>query len=164
MAAVTGPDGRTLLATGSTDRTVRLWDPTIGQPASQPLTGHTGRVTAMAAVTGPDGRTLLATSNIDRIVRLWDPMTRQPASQPLTGHTGRVTAVTAVTGPGGRTLLATGSTDQTLRVWDPAAGTCLATLTLHLLVVALSTVSDTHIAVGTDEGIAVLDLTEVLRH
>ena len=33
VAAVPLPDGRTLLATGSADRTVRLWDPTTGTPS-----------------------------------------------------------------------------------------------------------------------------------
>ena len=44
VAAVPLPDGRVLLATGSHDRTVRLWDPATGTPAGQPLTGHTDSV------------------------------------------------------------------------------------------------------------------------
>jgi WD40 repeat protein len=73
VAAVPLPDGRILLATGSADRTVRLWDPTTGTPVGDPLTGHTGGVRAVAAVPLPDGRTLLATGSDDRTVRLWDP-------------------------------------------------------------------------------------------
>ena len=71
VAAVPLPDGRTLLATGSDDRTVRLWDPATGQPTSKPLTGHTGTVWAVAAVPLPDGRTLLATGSTDGTARLW---------------------------------------------------------------------------------------------
>src|SRR5262249_62367796 len=49
--------GRTLLATASADRTVRLWDPLTGT-AERTLEGHTGR--GRAGGTGPvaGGRTL----------------------------------------------------------------------------------------------------------
>ncbi|MCA1708832.1 MAG: hypothetical protein LC808_38365, partial [Actinobacteria bacterium] len=61
------PDG-TLLATTSTDRTVRLWDVASRQPFGQPLTGHTDWVRGVAF--SPDG-TLLATTSADKTVRLW---------------------------------------------------------------------------------------------
>jgi WD domain, G-beta repeat len=125
VAAVSLPDGRTLLATGSGDATVRLWDPTTGTPVGEPLTGHTGPVLAVAAVPLPDGRTLLATASSDRTVRLWDPTTGTPVGEPLTGHTNWVRAVAAVPLPDGRTLLATGGGgyDKTVRLWDPTTGT-----------------------------------------
>jgi WD40 repeat protein len=60
------PNGR-MLATGSADRTVRLWDVNSGRELLR-LQGHTDRVLAVAF--NPDGRTL-ATSSADRTVRLW---------------------------------------------------------------------------------------------
>ena len=57
VAAVPLPDGRTLLATGSLDGTVRLWDPTTGATIGKPLTDHTSAMYAVAAVPLPDGRT-----------------------------------------------------------------------------------------------------------
>ena len=112
-AVAIAPDG-TWLATGSDDRTVRIWDPATGRQRAT-LTGHTGPVTAVAIA--PDG-TWLATGSDDRTVRIWDPATgRQRAT--LTGHTGPVTAVAIA--PDG-TWLATGSHDRTVRIWDPASG------------------------------------------
>ena len=122
VAFGTGPDGRLLLASGSEDRTVRLWDPVTGAPAGEPLTGHTGYVESVAFGTGPDGRLLLASGSGDNTVRPWDPATGAPAGEPLTGHTGYVDSVAFGTGPDGRLLLASGSGDQTVRLWDPVTG------------------------------------------
>ena len=55
VCAVPLPDGRTLFATGSDDRTVRLWVPATGQPIGQLLTHHTYSVSAVCAVPLPDG-------------------------------------------------------------------------------------------------------------
>ena len=38
ITAVTLPDGRVLLATGSLDATVRLWDPATATPVGDPVT------------------------------------------------------------------------------------------------------------------------------
>ncbi len=61
------PDGK-ILATGSSDHTVRLWDVATRTAIGRPLTGHTDWVLSVAF--SPDGK-LLATSSTDGTVRLW---------------------------------------------------------------------------------------------
>jgi len=153
---VPGPGGRTLLATGGRDATVRLWDPATGTPVGEPLTGHTSGVVAVCAVPGPGGRTLLATGSRDATVRLWDPATGTPVGEPLTGHTSGVRAVCAVPGPGGRTLLATAGGDATVRLWDPATGTPIRVLQVGEAINALCALPDGALAIATSEGVAVL--------
>ncbi|MFG3818211.1 WD40 repeat domain-containing protein, partial [Limnothrix redekei] len=63
------PDGKTL-ATGSFDKTVKLWNVASGQEIAT-LQGHSGGVSSVSW--SPDGKTL-ATDSYDNTVKLW-PMT-----------------------------------------------------------------------------------------
>ncbi|MEG3956800.1 WD40 repeat domain-containing protein, partial [Microcoleus sp. herbarium2] len=116
------PNGK-LLATGSSDNTVKLWDTSTGKEIKT-LTGHTKPVYRVSF--SPNGK-LLATGSADNTVKLWDTSTGKEIKT-LTGHTNSVYAVSV--SPDGK-LLATGSADNTVKLWDTSTGKEIETLTGH---------------------------------
>ena len=102
-----------LLASGSWDRTIRIWD--VGNNNRRhvrTLRGHTDNVYSVAW--SPDGGTL-ASGSLDGTVRLWNPDNGINFAV-LRGHTRRVYCV--AWSPDGR-ILASGSFDGTVRLWNP---------------------------------------------
>ncbi len=114
-----------LLASGSDDKSIRLWQLPIGAACGE-LSGHQGAVKAMAF---HPHNPILASGSQDGSIKLWDCETRQML-QTLTDHSSAVNAVTF--SPDGQ-ILASGSSDKTIRFWQ--AGECIATLSGHRLAV-----------------------------
>jgi RNA polymerase sigma factor (sigma-70 family) len=114
VTAVAFAPNATVLATGSHDKTIRLWNARSGREICT-LCGHTGGVLSIAF--SPDGA-LLASGGGDHTVRLWDVDTRRERVC-LTGHKNLVLAVSF--SQDGRSV-ASASADETVRLWDVAAG------------------------------------------
>jgi len=100
------PDGR--LASGSTDKTIWLWDLKTGAETAR-LEGHSGSVLTLCML--PDGR--LASGSSDKTIGLWDVKAGAETAR-LKGHSDTVRTLCAL--PDGR--LASGSWDNTVRFWD----------------------------------------------
>jgi WD40 repeat protein/ABC-type dipeptide/oligopeptide/nickel transport system ATPase component len=112
-------DGQAL-ATGSDDKTVKLWgkDGTL----IKTLAGHKGSVRSVSY--SPDGQ-MLATGSDDKTVKLWGK--DGTLIKTLAGHKGSIRSVSY--SPDGQ-MLATSSDDKTIRIWNKD-GTLLKTLNSH---------------------------------
>ena len=112
---------REVLATGSADKTIQLWNMEDTKKPLHTFTGHTEGITAMDfSVNGK----LLASGSSDKTIRLWD-LTSGQHLHTLTAHTGEIGAVTflgdkalARTAFAKDKALASGSSDGTVFIWD----------------------------------------------
>ncbi|KAG8780840.1 hypothetical protein FRC12_022522 [Ceratobasidium sp. 428] len=100
------------IASGSSDKTARVWNTYTGKMMGQPLEGHTGSICAVAC--SPDGASIASGSD-DTTIRIWDVQSGHMIGRPLQGHTDSVISV-AYSPDGTRVVSA--SADQTIRVWD----------------------------------------------
>lgn len=123
LSAQFSPATSTRLATGSGDKTARIWDTETGTPKFT-LSGHTGWVLCVAW--SPDGKRL-ATGSMDKTVRLWDPETGKSSlgGKALTGHIKWVTNMAWEPyhlWRDGSPRLASASKDGSVRVWGANTG------------------------------------------
>ncbi|MBW4670281.1 MAG: serine/threonine protein kinase [Cyanomargarita calcarea GSE-NOS-MK-12-04C] len=121
-------DGNTL-ASGSDDKTIRLWDLNSKQLVAT-LTGHSQAVKSVAF--SPDGE-MLASASDDKTIKLWNLNTHQEINT-LIGHSRGVKSI--VFYPGNAGILASGSWDKTIKLWNVSIGTEISTLAGHQLQVS----------------------------
>ncbi|XP_003747697.1 notchless protein homolog 1 [Galendromus occidentalis] len=99
-----------LLASGSDDFTVALWNPMSKKPLNR-MTGHQQLVNDVKF--SPDMR-ILASASFDKSIKLWDGRTGKFMGV-LRGH---VSPVYQIAWSADSRLLVSGSSDSTLKTWD----------------------------------------------
>ena len=159
------PVDNTLLASGSSDSTVKLWD-VVNQTNVATLKGHAGAVGSVAF--SPNGM-LLASGAGDGTVKLWDVETHTNVAT-LEGHTNEGTSVAF--SPDG-TFLAVGESDGIIKLWDVETHQNIATFggydaaTVAVIVdienqrnwfTPVSFLSDTTLAAGSGDRIKLWDV------
>ena len=132
--------GSNLLATGSWDHSVRVWD-CVGGGVELDTYACNKVVSCLAAApeSAPGAGYLFATGHPDHLVRLWDSRTAagqtgrmsesgRPTALPV-AHSGWVTAM--AWHPSRAHMFASGSQDGTVQVWDTRSTKPLFTLHSH---------------------------------
>ena len=112
-----------MLASGSNDNTVKLWEVSSGK-LLRTLEGHTSAVVCVAFDRSGG---ILASASADNTVKLWEASSGK-LLRSLEGHTNLVSSI-AIDRSGG--ILASGSEDNTVKLWEASSGKLFRTLEGH---------------------------------
>lgn len=116
-----------LVASGSDDATIKLWDFETGQ-YERTLKGHTGSVTGVCfSAQSSSGAVYLASCSVDMTAKLWD-LTTFTCTKTFRDHDHTLSSIKFL--PSGDNIV-TCSRDKTVKCWEVATGYCIKTLNGH---------------------------------
>ncbi|KAK3827997.1 MAG: hypothetical protein J3Q66DRAFT_321595 [Benniella sp.] len=144
-----------VFATGSSDKTVRVWDVETGV-CQFVLSGFTGGVGSIA-FSPQGGQIAIASDDEDgKTVKLWEEETGKFIRK-LSGHAECITGL-AYSPEGDR--LVTGSSDKSVRLWNVQSGDCLHVMEGHsqgILSVSYSPLNDQVASTSKDKTVLLWD-------
>ncbi len=146
-----------LIASGSDDQTIKLWDARTGKACGTIVAGQSA-VSSLAF----GGDEILASGSDDKTVKIWD-VKRGIRVRTLTGHIARIEAVAF--SPNGK-LLASASDDKTVKIWDANRGILVRTLTGHAAAVnaiAFSPDGKTLVSGAADKSVKIWDVSNLSK-
>jgi WD40 repeat protein len=117
---------RQVLASGSEDRTIGIWDVATGMGKTYPFRPETSWGSIDSVSFSPNGKTL-AFAGEDKIIKLWDVDPNTVIKLPA-GHSGRIRSVSF--SHNGR-ILASAGWDNTIKLWDVTTRKEIDTLSGH---------------------------------
>ncbi len=123
-------DNQNLVASGSWDSLIRIWDINTGE-CLKVLRGHLDKITCIINLQ----KNFIASASQDRTIRIWDALTGE-CLKVFTGHHNRISCLISLGAPeedqdeGALSgMLASGSYDGTIRIWDISSGDCVHQIT-----------------------------------
>ena len=124
-SAALSADGQ-LVATGSWDNSLKVWNATTGEAKQKMAHAHSAQINSI--VFAPGSSTQLLTASDDKTAALWDVNSPEKPTLVFKGHKKRLLQA-AFSADAQRVL--TVSLDQTARIWDRSTGRHLQTLRGH---------------------------------
>ncbi|UKZ81834.1 hypothetical protein TrVFT333_009610 [Trichoderma virens FT-333] len=134
LALAFSPDSK-LLASGSREDTIRIWNTATGQcqqilqsgQQTSPIDQIMGKGDYTRSIVFTHDSKLLVAGSAEGPIRIWD-ITTGYCQRILPGHTWTVQSLAL---SHDSTLMVSGSNDKTIRVWDCATGICQRTMDGH---------------------------------
>lgn len=143
-----------IVASGSEDTTIRIWDHETGQ-YERTLKGHTGSITGLSF---DKKGTLLASCSTDMSCKIWD-INSYCCIRTLNGHDHTISSISFTLS---NEFLISASRDKTIKIWEVSTGYCKKTFSEHNdWIKCISLNSELAASAGNDKSILIWNISNL---